>query len=248
MQRLVPLLLAALAAGPAHAGDVSVGVGVGVSSDLPDAIADGHTRFPAVPEVVVPLRWQPLPLLAARARLRLAAGPGRDRLTWNEYIAGENVRFSDDGAAAVLGVAALTLGLELRGPAHWRLTPLGGVSVGLGVLANWHGLDGELAFLASPLAQDGQGVGPYTVQAAVISEVHLGVALHVNRTVDLWFETGYSHAALATRSLQNARGGIDSAREAYGWNALAASLGLSVSLSGGRAEGGRADGAVEGPQ
>ena len=214
----------------AWGGDVHVGIGAALGVDLPDAVGDGAS-FGAGPGLQIPVRWWLSDVVALRGSVRLDAGWGRDTLTWNEFVNGEDVRFYNDDVQAVVGGLGLTLGVEIQAPFAWPVVPYafaagGGMGVG-----TWHTLSNETIALAETLPT-GEVVSsnPYTLQAVWLTEVGLGAHIPLPSQLDLWAETGYSNAYTVGKNLQKSSIEQDGRRQDFSWNTFRVALGVSFVL------------------
>jgi hypothetical protein len=238
--RLAPLvLLAALVATPAIATDVSLGVAVGASVDLPDKAAADHTRFGPGPTLSIPLRVELAPHAFFTATLRADLGTGRDRVSWAQQAGDQPVRVASTDHWAMLTAGALTVGVEGRVPlGDSPVRPLGGLGIGGAWVSTWHsfgladsGVD--TTFLIDPAQNDLSDPGnidPYASNLALLVDVRLGCAYGVTDTLEVVGEIGYSTAFLPSTPLQKATPGLDARRDAFAWNTLRLQAGASFTF------------------
>lgn len=228
---LIALLLAIPLEASAGAGDVSLGFGAALAMDLPDPASAEHTRFGPGPSIQIPLRIG----LTSHANLRINGradlGIGRDRVSWAHWIDGESVRFYNDGHFAMLLAAGLTAGPEVVFPIEGAMKPYLGAGVGAAWVGTYHSLDGPARNLLDPMQndlEDPRNIDPYTSQLALLTDVTLG-AMTSGKT-SLWVELGYSNAWVGGRALTKTIAEMDARREAYGWNAARAAVGVQFGL------------------
>jgi hypothetical protein len=237
MLRLLPLTLAL--ATPAFGGDVSVGVLLGTSIDLPDRTSGDHTRFGPGGALSVPVRVELAPYAHFRATLRADAGAGRDRVSWAAVAGDRDVRLASSDHWAMLTAASLTVGAEARVPDEdLPVVPLGGFGVGGAWVATWHSFGvSDSGVDTTPLLDpsendlsDPGNIDPYATNLALLVDVYLGAAVPVTDSLDGVLEIGYSVAFLPGEELQKATPGLDAQRDAFGWNALRLQAGVSITF------------------
>lgn len=222
-----------LLAASAFGADLTAGVVVGVSSDLPDIVSAEYARFGPGLMLQVPLFVEIAPAARLRAALRADLAPGSDRVVWTQTIDGEAVRFYDDDHWAMLGSMALTVGGDFTGPADWPVRPYFGVDGGAARVTTWHSLGGNTQILLDPAQNDlsdPRNIDPYTAQFTWLADVHAGASRDVSDRVALWLEAGYSLAFLDARPLRKTPPELDATRSAYGWNAIRVGLGVGFAL------------------
>jgi len=215
-------------AGHASAGEVSVGLLGGVNVDLPDLASKSYARIQPGPSVMIPVRWHATEVVAVRGTARFDFASGTDRLTWSRWVDGADVRFADDQSAAVLGGFGASVGVELHLPMEWAVRPYGGAEIGLMGVGVWHTLGGESDTIYD--VESGGSVGPYTMQAVLVTDVHAGARVPLVKRLSVWVELGYAASYLPAANLRKTRDELDARREAIGWNTFRAGAGLSISL------------------
>lgn len=214
---------------PARA-PLEVGLGAGVSLDLPDR--GGPTRLGPGAGLEIPVRLPLTPHASLRARARLDyGGAGHDRVSWAVPVDGELVRFHHDDHFTLLLAAGATVGPELTIPLDAPVQPYVAVGAGLAWLGTYHSFGGDTAHLLDPAQNDlddPTNIDPYTSQLAVLTEA--GVGLRTTGRTRLWGELGYTNAWAAARPLARTPAELDARREPYGWNALRVAAGVAWSL------------------
>lgn len=220
-------IAACLIAAPALAAEVSVGLMGGVNIDLPDKQSKGYAKIKPGPMVVVPIRWHATDLVAVKGSLRFDMAGGTDRVTWSQWVDGQDMRFFDDDSAAVLGGFGASLGAELHLPLEWVVRPYGGAEIGVMGVGVWHTLGSESEVIYD--SSTGGAVGPSTMQAAVVTDVHVGARLVFGK-VSIMAELGYASSYLPAKKLAKTLVELDARREALGWNAFRAGAGFAISL------------------
>jgi hypothetical protein len=198
----------------ALAGDVSVGIGGGVASDMADPAVDtaAGARFSLGLGVQLPVRVR----VGANSRLRFDLGyqaaRGEDRIT---FEIDDEVRFLD-GQPAAMNAATAAVGGDL----FFGRTPVYvGAGMGVGLFVVGHAVSGGPPELGENLASR---------QFAPLADAHLGAYQPVGDKVAIWLESGYSMSFLDGRALHTA--GLNAQRAPFGWNAVRLSLGVSYSL------------------
>lgn len=240
MNRSSLLLFATLCPALASAGDLSVGVGLGVSQDLPDVQTFG--KFSVGPALQIPVRVGLGDRASFRAALVVDNANGHDRLTWGVPIPSVDpntpaeARYSSEEHSAYMVAAGLTVGLEASAMAKgW--TPFVGVDAGPQLANTYHSKLGEpthteplLGSLSTDELKNGNTIDPYTSQIAWLTDLRAGVHGPLSGGLDLWVETGYSNAFLGAKALQKTPPAISARREAYGYNAVRLAVGVSFAL------------------
>lgn len=234
MQAPVPLtLLAVLVSAPgmaAEPGDLSLGVGVALSVDLPDPVSKGDARFAPGPSLLIPFRWTLVPLARARLGLRADLGTGTDTVRWTEEVDGEPVELQSSGHFAMFVGVTLTAGVDFLLPTPGKVAPYLGADLGLAWVGTYHSFDGATQVLLDPAQNDLDDPGnvdPFTTQWTALTDLHGGVDVPLSEGVALWVETGYSVAFLNSRDLRKTPPELDATRDAFGWNAFRIGAGVS---------------------
>lgn len=227
------LVLLLFAAVPAHAetGDISVGVGLALAMDLPDPASGAHTRFGPGPSLQIPVRIELAPHANLRVNARADMGMGSDRVSWAHTINGEPVRFYAEDQLAVLVAGGVTVGPEVTFPLDAPVTPYLGAGVGVAWVGTYHSLGQDSLHLLDPTQNDPsspKNLDPFTSQAAFLTDLTLGG--RTQGPTSLWFELGYSNAWVGAKALNKTTEGLDARREAYGWNAARAGVGVAFAL------------------
>jgi hypothetical protein len=221
--------------GAAFAGS-SLGLGASVGYDLPGPASDGGA-FGVAPGVSVPLTVASGERVRWRLGLRGEFGIGSDRVSWNEVVDGTSTRVTDTGHFALLATSALTVGPELALPSVGAVTPVFGVAAGPALAATFHAFDPEADFLLDP-AQNAlsnpDNVDPYTLQAALCTELHLG--LRGGGTVGWWVDAGLGATWLGAAPLRKAIPEVDAQRDALRWDPVRLAGGVSFALGARRPE------------
>lgn len=214
--------------------DARVGVGLGLSADLPDGASAGETRLRPGGYVGVPVRLDVAPLVRLRGDVRLELAGGVDELTWDEAVDGATVRRTDaDGHLAIVGALGFELGASVYAPVAGRARPFLGLGGGLMAVGVYHALRDETAVLLDPTQNDlgnPRNIDPYTVQAVGTVHVVGGVDVRLTRRVELSVEVGYGSALVGARALRKTAAASDARREAFGWNPLRAGLAVTVGV------------------
>lgn len=208
----------------AATGDVSVGVGAALMLDLPDLTSVGTARFGPGPSLHVPVRWS----VASSANLRLNArgdfSTGANRISWARGVDGQPVRFFTDDQRSLLVAAGLTAGPEVVLPVKGSLKPYFGAGAGAAWVGTYHALVGNGEVVRDP----GTGSDPSAHQLTFLTDLTVGGT--TSGSTAFWFELGYSNAWVGAGSLTPSAAELDARREAFGWNAARAGLGVAFSL------------------
>jgi hypothetical protein len=221
--------------GAAFAGS-SLGVGASVGYDLPGPASDGGA-FGIAPGLWVPLTVASGERVRWRLGLRGEMGVGSDRVSWNEVVDGAASRVTDTGHFALLATSALTVGPELALPSLGAVTPVLGVAAGPALAATFHALDADADFLLDPAQHalsDPGNLDPYTLQAALSTELHLG--LRGGGAVGWWVDAGLGATWLGAAPLRTALPGVDAQRDALRWDPVRLAGGVSFALGPRRPE------------
>ena len=221
--------------GTAFAGS-SLGVGASVGYDLPGPAADGGA-FGVAPGVQVPLTVSSGERVRWRFGLRGELGTGSDRVSWSEVVDGAASRVTDTGHFALLATTALTVGPELALPSFGGVTPVFGVAAGPALAATFHAFDAEADFLLDPAQNaltDPGNLDPYTLQAALCTELHLG--LRGGGRVGWWVDAGLGATWLGAAPLRKSLPGVDAQRDALRWDPARVTGGVSFALGARRPE------------
>ena len=231
---MIRFALAALLFGTAaRAADTSVGVELGLAMDLGDRVSGEYAQFGPGPALRIPVYVA----LGEAARVRVIGsatlGFGSDRVTWGQYIDGDEVRFYSDEHWAMAAVGALTAGMDATAPWDKALTPYAGVDLGVAWVGTYHSFGEETQLLLDPEQNDlasGSNVDPYTTQATFLTDLHAGVSYDLSDKLALHAETGYSVAFLKAEELRKSPAELSARREAYGWNPVRLGVGLSAAF------------------
>ena len=216
---------------PASGAESSIGVGLALSSDLPDPVSGDYARFGPGPSLQIPVRVGLAPAANVRATVRADLGTGSDRVTWEQSAGGETHRFYDDDHFAALVAAGATVGPELVFPTSGAVKPTLGAEVGVAWVGTYHALSGPTAILVDPSQNDVNSEGnidPYSSQAVFLTDVHGGIL--TEGTVGFFAELGYSMAYLGASELKKTPPALKAQREAYGWNAARVGVGVLFAL------------------
>jgi hypothetical protein len=229
------LLASAWAAEP-----VTVGVGAGLGLEMPDSSSSFGLLADCNPEtgkacapvfhLLVPVRVP----LTTHTGLRIGAtgvfGVGRDVITWevsrDPRLPVEDQRRHEIVRAFFTSLAA-TVGPEVRLPVEGNVVPFFATGVGFGFAGTFHSdlqrpdlFDSEV-YTAEDL-QNPRVLSPYALQPALAGDLALGVT-----TGPVWFELGYQLQYLGSTRLRRTPDSLLARREAFGWNALRLSVGVS---------------------
>jgi hypothetical protein len=233
MKHLAPLLVLAVFASPAaraaDVGDVGIGVGVALSSDLPDPASKGGARFHPGPSLQIPFRYQLAPLARLRLDGRIDLETGHDQVRWQEEIDGQTVDLQSQGHWTMLLAAGLSAGADFTLPVKGPVAPYLGADLGIAWVGTYHSFSGPTEVLLDPTQNhldNPHNVDPYTSQATFLTDVHGGVDVPVSDGLALWAETGYSVAFLNARELKKTPPALNATRDAYGWNAIRIGAGV----------------------
>lgn len=198
----------------AHAGDLSVGLGGGITKDMGDPALGGekYANFGVGLGLLVPVRYKVGDTTRLRLDLGLQMARGTDRVTWEQA---DTTYYVDDQPAAV---TAATLGVG--GDLFFGKSPVYlGATMGGGYFVVAHSVSGAPSELGTDLSSR---------QFAPVADVHLGGYQGVGDTLAVWLEAGYSISFLDASALTSA--GLNAQRAPFGWNAVRVGLGVSLSL------------------
>jgi hypothetical protein len=220
-------MIALALAGSAVAG--TIGIGAGVSQDLPDGSTSGaQTRFDPAGSLVVPVSVDVAPNASIRATVQGTIVTGRDQIAWDVNGVG---RFAEP-TRTIAGLFALTLGPEIRFTRDAPVTPYLAGGLGLAVVNNWHSRM-ERPELFDPAVYDAERLNqkftldPFTTQVVPVTTFGFGL-----RGGALWGELGYDMMFVGRSDLRRGTPALSPTREAYGWNAMRLVVGLSFPLGG----------------
>jgi len=233
MKRVLLLLAPLALTGPAVAADMSFGVGLAASTDLPDKVSGDYAKFGVGPGLHLPFRVDLAPFARLRVSARIDSGFGSNRVTWRQYVDGEEVRFYDDDHWSMLLAGALTAGGEFMPPVELPVMPYLGVGFGAAWVGTYHSFGGATQHLLDEDANDldsSSNIDPYTTQFTFISDIDLGAELDLSEALALWFELGYSIAFVSEKELKKTPAVYDALRSPYGWNAARLGVGVSFAL------------------
>ncbi len=219
-----------LLVGAADAADPTVGVGLGLVVDLPDAASANHTRFAPGPSLSIPVTLPLTSLVAMRISPRGEVAFGRDRVSWTQSIGGRQYTLVDDDHFSMTARAGVTLGPEVV-LAETAISPSLFATIGPSWVGTYHAFEGPTAGLLAPAENDLSDPGnvdPFTSQAALTTEAGLG--LRGQGSVGWWAEVGYGSTWVGERALRKSVKSLEAHRAAYGWNPLRLGVGVFVSL------------------
>jgi hypothetical protein len=235
-------------AAPGAAAEVTVGLGGGVSADLPDRLStyEGvrHTAFKPGAAVIVPLRFRWKDTIGLAVDLSTTFAGGRDRLTWSLPLGSSRADFYDDDHRAWLSSFDLRVGPELTIPLSGPFRPYVGVNAGVALVSVFHDLAGNDAG-AEPSAIDADtavlydtstyayGAGaldPWSFQGTFVADARVGGRLRLGDRFDLWLEAGYGTSFVPSAHLRKTTSELQARRAAFAWNPVRAALGFAVRL------------------
>lgn len=212
---------------PGWARADSVGVGVGLAQDLPDAFETPvPARFGPGVALLVPARLDLTAAAALRATFRAELAFGRDHVSW---IAGGGPLVGEETKARVLGTSVV-IGPEVHLPTEGKVVPYLAGGLGLALVHTFHNVERpELFEEKDPEVLDNSMyLDPFTRQVALATDVAVGVDLGDL----LWAELGYGASFLDATPMRRSDPTLDVQRQAYGWNALRLAVGLTFPLGG----------------
>ncbi|MCB9683961.1 MAG: hypothetical protein H6738_01590 [Alphaproteobacteria bacterium] len=218
------MVIALLLAGSAHAA--SVGVGLDLGTDLPDANAsDASTAFPVGGALRVPIGIPLAETAGLRITPRFQGAQGQDLIL---FPGQGGVAFGDE-VKAWYASAAVLVGPEVR-ITRGGVAPTFGAGVGPAVAMTFHNFD-RCGYFA-PNADCGGGgealpaMDPSTTQFAVATELSFGVQfLPEDPGIGAWVELGYGSVGVpGTTFGDRAVEGLE--RAPYAYNAVRLGFGV----------------------
>ncbi|NOY26198.1 MAG: hypothetical protein GXP62_10035 [Oligoflexia bacterium] len=221
-----------LAAHPALAADLALGLGADFVSDPSDRVEPlSDSRAGLGGQLRVPFRVGLGHGAWLRASLHSSLSRGQDRVEWTQ--SGGTATFYSDDHLTLVNSTALMVGPQVDIGHSDTVRPYLGGQLGAALVTDWHSFHGDAAVLLDPSQGDvtsGAYLDPFTRQLAPMVDVFAGARFLPSSPVAIEVEAGYTLSFLDQAALKKSRPELDAVRMAYGLNAIRVGLAAVFSL------------------